>query len=483
MNFNPFFRKKIFFIVFLVIILIYPNKKTEAFWVFIDPANLSQNTISAIAQPVTSFGTQPIIATGQVVQVGKDNFLDGIAYVLAKNILKGMTAETVNWINNGFKGNPAFITNPERFFINQGDLLMENVVGKQLIGLCRPFELQVRIALIKTYLQGPRPPVCTFEKIKKNYENIGENAMDNWDDWFEITQNDENNPYGAFYQSKDFIYTQITSNQKNNEKKQGWGKGFMSFERCKKDGMHSGWRTITEANPNAVDQKPAETGAQGSPYDDNGNFIGANTAATTSITAYDIYDPSEEYCPEDQKEIVTPGSIIEGQLGKVLGSSISQLEIADEINEIASALMNQMFRRAIGGAVSGLRGLSQKKPDERKSLLSEILSKDEDSLGTREDARNLERIDNSIPAGVDEFIKPVTNADGTVTTDVTDIRNVRPGNYISRTQIDEMVDEEVANTQQKYNLGVATDPSGNGQKVVCNPDGTLSDGSGTPCTP
>src|SRR3990167_52156 len=51
----------------------------------------------------------------------KEYGLDSIATIVAKNIIKKLTAQTVNWINSGFKGNPAYVTNPGQFFLDIGD--------------------------------------------------------------------------------------------------------------------------------------------------------------------------------------------------------------------------------------------------------------------------------------------------------------------------------------------------------------------------
>lgn len=502
MIFNPLLLKKIrsrgfiIFLLFLISLGLINPKEAKAQWVVVDPANLVQNTISAVANTFEAFGMQPIVASTQIANTAKEHILDSIAYLLAKSILRGITAQTVNWINSGFKGSPAFITNPERFFRDQADLQLEAILGDQLDGLCRPFQLQVRLALIKTYLQEARPPVCTFDKIRRNFENFGDDlTKGGWKDWFDYTQIDANNPYGAYYQARDFINVQIASNQQQETKQLDWGKGFLSFKRCKSKDPNRGSRRVNqfEANPNArsADQGQSDLDygnpgrIDGSPYDADGNFVDSNPDLdqnATIDTSYDIYDPSEDYCPQEDQEILTPGSVIEGQLGKVLGSSIDQLELADEINEIVSALMNQMFKKAIGASINGLRGLSKKQATDKRSFLEEILSQDPSSASSQEDSKSLDRIDNSIPGGLDELIKPITTADGQTTVNVSDISRTRSSQYVNSNDIESMVDSEIERNRIKYNLSLSSG-SQNNQNTTCNPDGTLSDGSGTTCTP
>lgn len=473
MTFSSLLNKKFLsrgftvFLFFLVLNFNFP-KHTTAQWTVIDPANLIQNTISATADTAIAFGTQPIIASSEVVKTGKEFFGDGIGYIIAKSILRGITAQTVNWINSGFKGSPAFITDPERFFRDQADLQLERILGDQLNGLCKPFELKVRLAIVTTYLQQARPPVCTFDKIKRNFENFGDDlTKGGWKDWFDYTQIDANNPYGAYYQSKDFINIQISSNQQRKREELSWGKGFLSFKKCVERG---GTRDVSIYGE----------------YDEEGNYIPpTDTSDQQDEESYGNQDANTLTLQDDpetcsRSEIVTPGSVINDQLSKVLGSGINQLELADEINEIADALMNQLFKRAIGASINGLKGLSKKDTNERRPFLEELLSRETDSLSSQQDNQNLQRIDNSIPPGMDEILRPVTTEDGQVTTDVTDISNIRPGQYINPNDIESIVDDEIARANQKYNLSVG---SQNNSNTTCNSNGTLNDGSGTPCTP
>lgn len=162
-----FFRKTLFVSLLVLSIFGFANK-SYAFLgigdVVLDPANLTQNIINAFSNPVTAFGTTPVTAVASVGHLVKDTGLDAIAWQVGRSILKGITAQTVNWINSGFKGKPAFLTNPEKFFQNQADLQLERILGNDLNLLCQPFAIQVRLALVKTYLQEARPPANALSK-------------------------------------------------------------------------------------------------------------------------------------------------------------------------------------------------------------------------------------------------------------------------------------------------------------------------------
>ena len=50
-----------------------------------------------------------------ISQAAKEYGLDSIASIVAKNILRKLTAQTVNWINSGFKGNRLMLQTRDSF--------------------------------------------------------------------------------------------------------------------------------------------------------------------------------------------------------------------------------------------------------------------------------------------------------------------------------------------------------------------------------
>ncbi|MEK7558438.1 MAG: hypothetical protein AAB507_01265, partial [Patescibacteria group bacterium] len=60
----------------------------------------------------------PVTAKATSLLEFKEDCLDGIAYMVAKIILRQMTQSIITWINTGFEGDPLFLTNPEQYFGN-----------------------------------------------------------------------------------------------------------------------------------------------------------------------------------------------------------------------------------------------------------------------------------------------------------------------------------------------------------------------------
>ena len=70
-----------------------------------------------VANQTTQFNTTAINAI-QTKLGFKELTLDGIAWSLVKNVAQQMTSSIINWINSGFQGSPAFLTNLDRFLLD-----------------------------------------------------------------------------------------------------------------------------------------------------------------------------------------------------------------------------------------------------------------------------------------------------------------------------------------------------------------------------
>jgi len=265
--------------------------KTQAQWVVWDPGNFVPNTISA---------------TNAVIGTGKEFVADSIAWTIVNIIIQKIAAATVNWINSGFEGSPAYVTDPEGYFADIGDKIAGQYIfsNPNLNFLCGPISVKVRLALAKNYMQDRNRWQCTLTDVGRNIDDfMGDFENGGWDSFFELTQRPQNNPIGAYLQAENEMNIEIASRQGARRAELDWGSGFMS------------WRKCVKKDANGV-------------------------------------------CIQQSSELSTPGSVIQNQLNKQLGMGQDKLAVADELNEIVSALLNQLINRVIGGIGSGLRSLS-----------------------------------------------------------------------------------------------------------------------------
>jgi hypothetical protein len=247
-------------------------------------------------------------------------------------MIQNFTASTVDWINSGFEGSPSFVTDPEGFFTDVGD----QVAGKWITSLgpigsvlCSPFDLQIRLSLSIGRSSSYRRYVgCRLSDVQKNIYGAfvkGDWGANGWSNWVSISQTN-NNVYGAYITADDKLTQEVLRKIGLNKDELSWNKGFLSWRKCVK--------------------KDASTGA----------------------------------CQEYEKNASTPGSVIESQLNNTLGSGQRRIEMADEINEIMDALMNQAIGKIFSS--TGLLGMSQSSPQYNGSTyLQSISSSYEAELG------------------------------------------------------------------------------------------------------
>ncbi len=279
----------------------------------------------------------------------KEYVADPFAYQVANQLLKKMTASTIKWINGGFKGKPAYVQDPSQFFLDTADDAASLVLSNTSLNrLCAPFNPQVRLALVKNYINQDQN-FCTLSKVKDNYDQFTQDfSQGGWDGWFEITQNSSNNPYGAYLNIQSEINKTIDSQTKKYSDQLLQGNGVLSFETCKPGTQ------ITQAE---VDQ----------------GYVVDTPGHRLYITNQKAGD-----CFIQNKQTSTPGSVIESQLNEVLGSANGKLKVADEVNEIIGAALSEAATLALGKA-GGLFGGS-KKTSGSQTLADKLATEPQDPL-------------------------------------------------------------------------------------------------------
>lgn len=261
--------------------------------------NVAQNTINAAANTLTSTFASALNI--------KEFTLDGIAYGITRTIIQSMVRSIVNWINSGFQGSPAFVTDLQGHLRNIADQVVSDVLtNSELAFLCSPFQLDVRIAIAQNYNEQRDGlgfnPQCTLEDVTQNMEGFlqGSFSEGGWAGWFELTQGEANDPNAAYLDAQLSVNAAIRDAQGQAITELDWGDGFLSFRVC--------------------DETEAASG--------NGQDC----------------------------TITTPGRVIADQLNGALGAGRDALITADEINEIIGALLAQLAQQALTGAY-GLLGL------------------------------------------------------------------------------------------------------------------------------
>lgn len=237
---------------------------------------------------------------------------DFIARQISSGILGMVTSNIIKWVDSGFAGGSAFVTDPNNFFLGVADSVAGGFINSAGLEsfLCSPFKtpefgFDLRGLLNFKYnnqFESSRSRwSCTLSGALQNAESYanftkpGGFSVGGWDGWFQIIQ-PQNNPYGAYSATEAELNSRIAGAQNTELMKLNWGDGFFSLT------------------------------------DDIGN-------------------------------IITPGKTIANSLDTALGTELRELETADSFDRILQSLSSQLITGALSSG--GLKGAAQARADEK----------------------------------------------------------------------------------------------------------------------
>ena len=273
----------------------------------------AQRTGNQIAKNIKKINKK--IQKEEVAANNKETCLDAIAFFAAKELVRELGVQTIAWINNGFQGQPLFLENPQSFF--------ENLYKREVNGLVSvigfdpinyPFGAEVAASLKNSItFQFERNARFTLnEVLLEGFNHTDFNAdfrVGGWGAWLAMTLLPQNNPIGfRFITAQENLRrtrgTRLSlAEQFRDELNQG--NGFLSTKLCVLD-------KDNVTNPN-ID------------WDDQNCARWANA---------------------------TPGQTIAHQANITLGSKQNQLELADELNEVISAMIDALLNQLIQEGLS-----------------------------------------------------------------------------------------------------------------------------------
>lgn len=261
------------------------------------------NTASDILSSITSLET-------------KEYILDPIVNALAKQLLHSLTQSVVNWIKSGFEGSPLFITDFDKYLADAADqatgrFFKEFLSPEMQQAICSPFRAQLYLGL-KTTSTFQQRMTCTLSSVIKNASDFSNSLRGgNWSQWLSISLNPSNDPNMALLTSLDELSRRKAQAENKAQTESIFNGGLLSVKNC------------TEYWP--LDPFEVDQGAKPK----------CKTWKTTS-----------------------PGKLIESELSHATGADFQELALADEIDEIISALISELLSWALSGGTddSGMSG-------------------------------------------------------------------------------------------------------------------------------
>jgi hypothetical protein len=320
-------------------------RTAQAQFVVEDPLNLVQNSISAVIDALDRT---------------KEFTLDALAWQVANVAIQSMTKSLVTWINSGFQGSPAFVTDLEQNLRG-----VEDAVARRFFEELSYAATDERIARtpgqdrildgirLAYYLRTSPQPFyernpSTLYEVSPDPEAFlaGDFSQGGWSAWFETAMNPMNNPYGAEMALNDALSSAVANASGQRLQELNWNRGFLSWR-----GECIGYEDSGESPEGEMSQ-----------------------AAMVSLS-------QEEPCAG--YAVKTPGSVIMEQLNTQLGSGVNRLVSADEFDEIIGALLNQLVVQVVGGGNGGgLSGVSRPSSGGGNSYLDRATNPDQSGNGT-----------------------------------------------------------------------------------------------------
>lgn len=256
----------------------------------------------------SSFEEQPVKdqkATDELKkQNQRDNCLNGMAYMVAKNMLQQMSFKTLNWVNTGFNSNPFYVKDINSYMtMIKNDQIRNYLSNAQNSDPIFGNALKSTITQLVTGRNDGRLNMAMNTPQYQAYQDFqGDFTKGGWGAFLNMN----NNPIGAFFDAVDKIGNNVGTEQQNTQNELLQGNGFLSGRQC-------------------VEFKK----------DQNGNVIPDQCA---------------------RYEVTTPGKIIAEQTAATTTSSIRQAELADSINEVLGSFFDSLVNRLFA---QGLNSLSQ----------------------------------------------------------------------------------------------------------------------------
>jgi hypothetical protein len=245
---------------------------------------------------------------------------DSMGYCIVNTMIIYIADSTIEWVNTGFEGNPAFLNNPDQFFkdlANQEKIaFLQGLAYGINSSVCGVYKSTVLSAILSRYgknqqnygqqgyenggygygSQGGPQNSCAFDQnpgqlnlfLRGDFSEGG-----GWNTWFELTQNPVNNPYDTYFNSVDRMNEQVEAVRVSKNTELTWNDGYLSFRKC-----------------------------------ENG-------------------EKNTNNCP-----ITTPGTVVQSQLEKTLNLGKDRLVLADKFDQVVTAVVDQLITTALDKTLS-----------------------------------------------------------------------------------------------------------------------------------
>lgn len=287
----------------------------------------------------------------------------------AQTLLRKVTQATVNWINTGFKGSPAFVQNPISFFESIGNEELSSLTAQIIV--VSPFGKDIARNLIASlqanfsmYAQYSLDKVIGSAQAEQFQADF---AVGGWDGWLAMTQLPQNNQIGATIITGDEFSRKLAGYQTSKiqeiktELQQNFG--FLSLKVCAVPSDYVDPPADWDKTQDMIiaNSQPKSTSGFGGLGNSTGPWDGTYGNTTTNAWGGvgNFYTQAEIDAAKERlrkytcirEETRTPGGVLSHQLNTALdiptNSLINSEDLDASLTAIFDALLNQMMQKGL----------------------------------------------------------------------------------------------------------------------------------------
>jgi hypothetical protein len=283
--------------------------------------------------------------------------LNGIAWKVAKDMLQSMSKSMLTWLNSGYNGAPAFVTNLEKELLKASDTQATRYINQlaQSSGLASaPYKAGLVTGQSNGYFKSTGKGTY-FDKNPYTLDKAtggdaksflsgnngkGDLSKGGLDAFSSLFSNCSNNPYCAYEQSLNDLSTSASGAAGTQSKLIDQSGGWLPW----KGNDCASAKNLSLPPDLTVTLDPALLGSTGS-----GQTITANVpAGATAPVSLSSLDNCLGY------DIQTPASLLRDLAPEQIRSSMRTLENVHSINEAITAFASQLIEDTLNKGFSGL---------------------------------------------------------------------------------------------------------------------------------
>gem|GEM_PF-4928124 len=151
---------------------------------------------------------------------------------MQQEVLQKVSKSTIDWVNSGFDGRPAYMTDPYDVLRSTTERVVEDVIygNETLKFVASDFELPLKFA-INDYYFNKNPGELNYQPVS-TLDESDENAAFSWEGFVNSGLNPNNNLFSLYYNTIDSIDEVVAVRENNLKEEIERGKGYFSLREC-----------------------------------------------------------------------------------------------------------------------------------------------------------------------------------------------------------------------------------------------------------